>query len=142
MCCSRTFWYFRRVHAAQQVSDKEAVSLHLTQPAVTSKVEPEVGPDHVRHRHSVQEPAGVQTRVVMLDPEPKKEHDAGEDIVRASYKVSLNKTLVVMFRSPHYLIFFKGPTLCVLILNTSVLHLSNAVRLLKSHIFQHFLVLE
>lgn len=90
MCRSHTFWYVSRVHAAQQVSDKEAISLHFAQPAVTSKVEPEVRPDHVRHRHSVQEPAGVQTRVVMLDPEPKKEQDAGEDIVRNSYKVSIN----------------------------------------------------
>lgn len=80
MCCLHTFWYFRRVHAAQHVSDKKAISLHLTQPAVTSKVEPEVRPDHVCHRHSVQEPAGVQTRVVVLDPEAKEEHDGGEDI--------------------------------------------------------------
>lgn len=95
-CRSFTFRYFRRVHAAQQVSDKESVSLHLTQPAVTSKVEPEVRPDHVRHRHSVQEPAGVQTRVVMLDPEPQKERDAGEDVVRISCRASPNKTLVLM----------------------------------------------
>lgn len=82
VCCLHTFWYFRRVHAAQHVSDKKAISLHLTQPAVTSKVEPEVRPDHVCHRHSVQEPAGVQTRVVVLDPEAKEEHDGGEDIVK------------------------------------------------------------
>lgn len=84
VCRSHAFWYFCWLHAAQQVSNKEAVSLHLTQPAVASKVEPEVGPDHIRHRHPVQEPAGIQTRVVVLDPEAKEEHDAGGDVVQLS----------------------------------------------------------
>lgn len=64
-----TFGHFHGVHAAQQVSDIKAVSLHFTEPVVTSKVEPQVRSDHIRHHHPVQEPAGVQAGVVMLNPE-------------------------------------------------------------------------
>lgn len=78
MYCLHTFWHFHGVHATQQVSDKQAVSLHLTQPVGTSKVEPEVRSDHICHHHSVQEPAGVQTRVVMLDPAATEEYHADE----------------------------------------------------------------
>lgn len=68
-----TFRNFHGVHATQQVSDIKAVSLHLTQPVVTSKVEPQVRSDHIRHHHSVQEPAGVHAGVVMLNSEATEE---------------------------------------------------------------------
>lgn len=67
--CILTFRHFHGVHATQQVSDIKAIPLHLTQPVVTSKVEPQVRSDHIRHHHSVQEPAGVNTSVVMLNSE-------------------------------------------------------------------------
>ena len=69
--CIRTFGHVHGVHAAQQVSDVKAVSLCLAQPVVTSKVKPQVGPDHICHHHSVQEPAGAQPRVVVLNPGAK-----------------------------------------------------------------------
>lgn len=64
-----TFGHVHGVHTTQQVSDIEVVSLHLTEPVITRKVEPQVRPDHICHHHSVQEPAGVQAGVVMLNPE-------------------------------------------------------------------------
>ena len=69
MLCIHTFGNVHGVHATQQISDKEAVSLHLTEPVVTGKVEPQVRPDHVRHHHPVQEPVGAQACVVMFNPE-------------------------------------------------------------------------
>lgn len=71
--CLHTFGYVHGVQAAQQVSDIKAVSLLLSEPVVTSEVEPQVRPDHIRHHHPVQEPVGAQARVVMLDPEGTEE---------------------------------------------------------------------
>lgn len=73
--CIHTFWKVHGVHTTQQVSATKAVSLHLTQPVVTSKVEPQVRPDHIRHHYSFQEPAGVQASVVMLNPEATQNLD-------------------------------------------------------------------
>lgn len=68
----RTFRHFHGVHAAQQVSGIKPISLHLTQPVVASKVEPQVRSDHIRYHHSVQEPAGVYAGVVMFNSEATK----------------------------------------------------------------------
>ncbi len=75
--CICTFGHVHGVHATQQVSDIKAVSLHFTEPVVTGKVEPQVRPDHIRHHHSVQEPAWVHACIVMLNSEAtgeKKQH--------------------------------------------------------------------
>lgn len=71
--CIHTFGNVHGVHTTQQVSDKKAVSLHFTEPVVTSKVEPQVRPDHIRHHHSIQEPVGTQAGVVVLNPEATEE---------------------------------------------------------------------
>ena len=66
--CIHTFGHVHGVHATQKVSDTKTISLHFTEPVVASKVEPQVRPKHIRHHHSVQEPARVQAGVVMLNP--------------------------------------------------------------------------
>lgn len=63
-----TFGHVHGVQAAQQVSDIKAISLNLTEPVVTSKVKPQVRPNNICHHHPVQEPAGVQASIVMLNP--------------------------------------------------------------------------
>lgn len=80
-----------------------------------------MGSDHICHYHSVQEPAGVYTRVVMFDSELNEKATC---LIKKSVVQSHRQSLP-------YLIFFKGPTLWVRTLNTSVFALSNAVRLLK-----------
>lgn len=62
-----TFGYIRGVRSAQQVSDVKPISVLLTEPLVTGKVEPKVGPDDICRHHSVQEPAGIHTCIVMLN---------------------------------------------------------------------------
>ncbi len=64
-----TFWDIHGVQAAQQVPDKQVVSLLPTQPVVAGEIEAQMGPVHVGHHHPVQEPAGVHPCVVVLDPE-------------------------------------------------------------------------
>lgn len=59
------------VEAGQQVTAPLAIPLHLAQPVVAIEVISEVWPFHVGHYYSVQVPAGIQTRVVMLNPETK-----------------------------------------------------------------------
>ena len=63
-----TFWDVHGVQAAQQVPDKQFVTLLPTQPVVAGKIEAQMGPVHVGHHHPVQEPAGVHPRVVVLNP--------------------------------------------------------------------------
>lgn len=63
-----TFRDIHGVHAAQQVPDKQVVSLLPTQPVVAGEIEAQMGPAHVGHQHPVQEPAGVHPRVVVLNP--------------------------------------------------------------------------
>lgn len=144
--CAPTFRNIHWIHAAQHVSDIKALSLHFTQPVVTSKVESEVRSDHICHHHSVQEPAGVHPRVIVLNSRATKQQRADYQVFALLGKQSsqsLNAQLIIAqqwlnqkcgskTKSQTNLIFFKGPTLWVLILNTSVLALSNAVRLLKS----------
>lgn len=74
--CAPTFRNIHWIHAAQHVSDIKALSLHFTQPVVTSKVESEVRSDHICHHHSVQEPAGVHTRVIVLNSRATKQQHA------------------------------------------------------------------
>lgn len=119
----RTFRRFHGIHGAQQVSDIEALPLHFAQPVVAGEVEPQMWPDHVCHYHPVQEPAGVDSRVVMFDSEAK---DAASGWINRKDGPPID-----VLESLSYLIFFRGPTLWVLIRNTSVLALSKAVRLLK-----------
>lgn len=66
--CIHTFGYVHGVHATQQVSDIKAISLHLTQPVITSKIESQMRSNHIRYHDSVQEPAGIKASVVMLNP--------------------------------------------------------------------------
>lgn len=66
--CIHTFGYVHGVYAAQQVSDVKAISLYLTEPVITSKIEPQMRSNHIRYHDSVQEPAGIKASVVMLNP--------------------------------------------------------------------------
>ena len=63
-----TFGHVHGVGGAQQVPDVQVVSLLFTEPVVAGEVEAEMRSDHIRHHHSVQEPAGVHASVVVLNP--------------------------------------------------------------------------
>lgn len=63
-----TFWDIHGVQAAQQVSDKQVVSLLPAQPVAAGEIVAQMWPVHVGHHHPVQEPAGAHPCVVVLDP--------------------------------------------------------------------------
>lgn len=69
-----TFGHVHGVHGGQQVSNIKAVSFHFTEPVITSKVKPQVRPDHICDDHSVQEPAGIHASVVVLNPGQAQKH--------------------------------------------------------------------
>lgn len=72
-----TFWDVHGVHAAQQVPDKQVVSLLLTKPVAAGKIVAQMGTVHVGHHYPVQEPAGVHPCVVMLNPGEMNIHNSG-----------------------------------------------------------------
>jgi hypothetical protein len=63
-----TFGQVHGVEAAQQIPDKQVVPFHFTEPVITGEVEPQVRSCNISHHHSVQEPAGIQTCVIMFYP--------------------------------------------------------------------------
>lgn len=63
-----TFGHIHGIQAANEVSDIQSIPILLAQPVVAGEVEAEVRSVHVGHNHTVQEPARIQSRVVMLNP--------------------------------------------------------------------------
>lgn len=63
-----TLWDIHGVQAAQQVPDKQVVTLLPAQPVTAGEVEAQMWSVHVGHDHPVQEPAGVHPCVVMFNP--------------------------------------------------------------------------
>lgn len=71
-----TFGHVHGVQAAQQIPNKQTVTFSSAQPVVTSEVKAQMWPVHVCDHDPIQKPAGVQTRVVMFNPERRKVTDS------------------------------------------------------------------